>query len=386
MIVDKLELLGINSSPNTDDILHNVRRTDATDYSYHITVEQAVGLEKTYITDMVVKELSDCLRFAVALSNKSCMVYNLSNTQFSSLAVLQGHEKSISNVRFSPKSDNVVYTGSLDGRIRIWDLRRQNCVRELKDETGMKPLSCFDVSFDDRFICAGTELYDGDAFILFWDIRSRKLLGGYWESHTDDLTQVAFHPEKADLIATGSVDGLINLFDISQTCEDDALKHSLNTESSVGKVRWHKNNSISCITHTEVVQLWNMEGGGPDLTLSREDTAEALQKLNSDDSYVVDIHQKSNDNLFLIAGSAGGKGECLKVLEIEKNKVTTTTEFVGNRQIVRTSTYNPLTKMLCTAGESGYISVWKPGEPSEKSNSGPKKVSKARNKHKSKPY
>lgn len=56
MIVDKLELLGINSSPNTDDILHNVRRTDATDYSYHITVEQAVGLEKTYITDMVVKE------------------------------------------------------------------------------------------------------------------------------------------------------------------------------------------------------------------------------------------------------------------------------------------------------------------------------------------
>lgn len=76
----------------------------------------------------------------------------------------------------------------------------------------------------------------------------------------------------------------------------------------MGKVRWHKNNSISCITHTEVVQLWNMEGGGPDLTLSREDTAEALQKLNSDDSYVVDIHQKSNDNLFLLAGSAGGKG------------------------------------------------------------------------------
>ena len=134
---------------------------------------------------------SDCtLRFAVALSNKSCSVYNLSNTQFSLISSLKGHEKSVNNVRFSPKSENMVYTGSLDGKIRIWDLRRQNCVKELKDDNGIKPLSCFDVSFDDKLICAGSELYDGDAFILFWDIRSRKLLGGYWESHTDDLTQV----------------------------------------------------------------------------------------------------------------------------------------------------------------------------------------------------
>lgn len=133
---------------------------------------------------------SENLRFAVALSNKTCVVYNLSNTQFSLMSVLHGHDKSVSNVRFSPKSENLVYTASLDGKIRIWDLRRQNCVKELKDESGNKPLSCFDVSFDDKFICAGTELYDGDSFILFWDIRSRKMLGGYWESHTDDLTHV----------------------------------------------------------------------------------------------------------------------------------------------------------------------------------------------------
>lgn len=43
-------------------------------------------------------------------------------------------------------------------------------------------------------------------------------------------------------------------------------------------------------------------------------------------------------------------------------------------------------QVLCTAGESGYISVWKPGEPSEKCTSGLKKMSKSRNKHKAKPY
>jgi hypothetical protein len=35
------------------------------------------------------------------------------------------------------------------------------------------------------------------------------------------------------MLASGSIDGLINIFDVSKTCEDDALQQSLNTESSV---------------------------------------------------------------------------------------------------------------------------------------------------------
>lgn len=86
------------------------------------------------------------------------------------------------------------------------------------------------------------------------------------------------------------------------------MKHSLNTESSVAKVRWHKNNYLSCITHTEVVQLWNIEEGRPDISLSREKLGEVLKSTNSDDTYVIDVHQKSNDNLFVLAGSSTGKG------------------------------------------------------------------------------
>lgn len=53
-----------------------------------------------------------------------------------------------------------------------------------------KTFSCFDISSNERVLTAGTELFDGDAFLLFWDIRNNELLGGYWESHTDDITQV----------------------------------------------------------------------------------------------------------------------------------------------------------------------------------------------------
>ena len=66
------------------------------------------------------------------------------------------------------------------------------------------------------------------------------MLGGYWESYGDDLSTVAFHPDDSDKLATGGPDGLINVFDVSQTTEDDALLTSINTESSIHTLTWYK--------------------------------------------------------------------------------------------------------------------------------------------------
>ena len=99
----------------------------------------------------------------------------------------------------------------------------------------------FEISNDDRLVVAGSEHVGGDAFILFWDLRynnartdgKHELLGGYWESHMDDVTALSFHPDEMDILSSGSTDGLINVFDLKKTNEESALKYSLNTESSV---------------------------------------------------------------------------------------------------------------------------------------------------------
>lgn len=117
-----------------------------------------------------------------------------------------------------------------------------------------------------------------------------------------------FHPDKPELLATGSTDGLINLFDITETSEEDALRHSLNTESSVSKVRWHGDNVLSCLTHTEAVQLWNVDGAGPDVQFTRDKVGEMLQRPHMNDTYLIDVHQNSNDELFLLTGATSGKG------------------------------------------------------------------------------
>lgn len=59
-------------------------------------------------------------------------------------------------------------------------------------DSSLKPLSCFDVSCDGRYIIAGTEVIKDDAFLLFWDVRTTKLLGGYWDTHQGDITQVKY--------------------------------------------------------------------------------------------------------------------------------------------------------------------------------------------------
>ena len=49
--------------------------------------------------------------------------------------------------------------------------------------------------------------------------------------------QVRFHPSQPDTLATGSTDGLVCVFDISQTSEDDAISWTFNAESSVVSTR-----------------------------------------------------------------------------------------------------------------------------------------------------
>lgn len=58
------------------------------------------------------------------------------------------------------------------------------------EEKDIKSFTCFDVSPNNKLIVAGTALCGTDSFLLFWDARNANLLGGYWESHTDDITEV----------------------------------------------------------------------------------------------------------------------------------------------------------------------------------------------------
>ncbi|KAJ8914802.1 hypothetical protein NQ315_014547 [Exocentrus adspersus] len=283
---------------------------------------------------------------ATALTDGWCQIYKLINNGMLSIAKLVGHKEKIIGCRFSKQDPNLIYTGSTRF-ITLWDIRTPemsviNFIDTTVENDNFKTFNCFDVSPNERLLTAGTELFGGDAFLLFWDIRKRQLLGGYWESHTDDITQVQFHSENKDSLLSGSTDGLINVYDLSQPNEEDALIDSLNTQSSVDHLLWFKENgkdNISCITHTFDLQLWNLEKAAPYEHFTRSDIASLLKEKNEKHTYLAKVHGGIN-YLLLLAGSNSKEGKCLRSLHFQAGKPQPAYSFKNNRQLVRSSWFN----------------------------------------------
>jgi WD40 repeat protein len=53
------------------------------------------------------------------------------------------------------------------------------------------------------------------------------------ESHTDTITSLQLHPNHPTLLLSSSTDGLVNIFDISQAEEEDALYQVINHRSAI---------------------------------------------------------------------------------------------------------------------------------------------------------
>lgn len=210
--------------------------------------------EPTYILDLSLPFCTSSVTaagtdvLAVCCSNHSVHLHNKETLRL--LGELQGHTAPVCGVRFSHLSPHLLFTGSADGTLRCWDVRRpgSDSIQVFRSESKHSYCS-FDVSCSDRVLCAGTEQVEEDSFLVFWDARMVReegetglkqgsLLGVYSESHSDDITVVKFHPQQADRLASGATDGLVNVFDLSLGGEDDALFTTCNCNSSVSSLCW----------------------------------------------------------------------------------------------------------------------------------------------------
>ena len=206
-----------------------------------------------------------------------------------------------------------------------------------------RSLISFDINSDDTILCAGTEQQHSEAYLLFFDIRQKSLLGGYNESHDDDITQIRFHPKDRNVVASGSTDGLINVFDIQHSSEEDALQYCFNTESSVQNINWHRSNDkdvLSCITHTNDFHLYDVAESELIHAFERATITEAIQRKSVSDCYLINCHSGTDEELVLLAGSNSQRGECLRSVNVCGSELRPSTDFEGNKQIVRCSVFD----------------------------------------------
>lgn len=336
----------------------------------------------------------DSRTLAVGLSQREVQIYQISTNNELTLNDTHVNESAVRGARFFNEDSNLYMTCRIDGTITLYDLRIKKPIAFLEDcsEGTKKTVTSFDINQNDRVICASTEVQkSGDSFLLFYDVRQREFLGSYWECHSEDITNVRFHPKNPDLLASGSVDGLINVFDISQSCEDDAMQYCFNVENSIETLNWHfspaKKDWISCITTTNDFHLFDVEDQTQEAEFSREKLTSEIRRTSSIDCNVIAAHNNQSE-FFLLAGSNYNKGECLRTLRYDNKGFVPHWNLQHNAQIVRASVYNEKENCLITTGEGGLITVWScDGDAQEETE--PSKPTKRRlhiSGHRAKPY
>lgn len=134
----------------------------------------------------------------------------------------------INSIQYAYVSPHTLFAATNKNLVLVWDSRTpQQETLQLNgcaDEHKFLSVTC---NNEDQLVAAGSELKgEENVAIAFWDIRApinKQLLGYYTESHSDDIIHVQFNRMNSTKLISGSTDGLVCLYDISKSNEDDAL-------------------------------------------------------------------------------------------------------------------------------------------------------------------
>lgn len=325
----------------------------------------AIQIDKVtddYVLDLTAQSNGESSMLAATSSNHSVRLFTRKNLV--KTGTITGHEDVITSIRFAKTDPNILLSSSLDGTIRCWDLRTDNTKAAQIFKGSSKTNNQFtgiDINATDRVLCAGMERdKEHNVYLLFWDRRGGRLLGCYSESHEDDITQVCFHPENADRLASGSTDGLVCVYDVSQTNEDDALSLVLNSCSTVARVGWTGNNNtnIYCTTHIDTFHVWDTSQGDP--VIEKTDLKETLNETGSID-YLVDHFCTDSDDTYLLGGKHNGDLNLIQLRGEEEPEVVGSLSK-GHKSTVRCLHWDTRTSTLVTGGEDSLLCLWSTGE------------------------
>ncbi|XP_041454019.1 WD repeat-containing protein 89-like isoform X1 [Lytechinus variegatus] len=332
--------------------------------------------QSVYITEIdAQKRFARCGEPLIATVCSDHTIKLVGKDSMSSRGQLTGHSGPVSGVSFAHRNPFTVFSSSRDGTVRCWDTRmKRNKAPQVFTGYEGNSFTSFDINSTDDILSAGTEAVDNDAYLMFWDRRSTNLLGTYKESHSDDITQnnpfvikqVKFHPTKSSSLATGSTDGLVCVFDTSQTNEEDALVTTLNAESSVSHIDWCGTNSeyLYCLTHTETIRIFDAVESSEITKFDsvRESLMEDLCKVD----YLVDCFYHSGlKSLVVLGGTVSGD---LHLLTVGRDRLHFVHSLKGTHKgVVRCLHWDDQTQTLITGGEDSVVSSWQPDRTANQS-------------------
>ncbi|KAF9737495.1 hypothetical protein PMIN06_003716 [Paraphaeosphaeria minitans] len=273
--------------------------------------------------------------------------------------------------RGNDQQSNLVATAGRDGLIKFWD-KRSPGTAVAQIQSPQKLISSLVCNSEKHFLAAGIENpEDGPrgSPVYIWDQRNPQApVREYVESHTDTVTDLQIHPNLPNLLLSASTDGLVNVFDITQADEDDALYQVINHRSAIARAGFmFPSTDIYAMGTDETLSFYALQS-------QEEEKEEPKPKAYGDTreqlscEYLAKMHWVG-DKAYLATGKHSSSN--LTLFPVQKNPQGGPLDYICNPQrpilhegahgeeIVRDLFTDTNTGTTYTCGEDGFVRAWK---------------------------
>ncbi|KAI5862980.1 WD40 repeat-like protein [Durotheca rogersii] len=302
---------------------------------------------------------------ATISSDQKLLLFNPTTLKSGPLLNLSTRHGNITCAKAFDVGGATVCTAGEDGGVSMWDLRRDPRHAEVARLSGNQvpvlSLACSSAGFS---VVAGTELQGHQASILIWDVRAMptpKLR--YQDVHSDDITELNFHPTSHDILLSGSTDGLVNICDTRIADEDEVVIQTFNHDASIHHAAFLNDTEVFAVSHDEKLALYDMAEGA-EKGAATTDFGDMRKVLGC--QYIANIFVKSNG-----AGAVIGAGthdqQAFEMVHLTKGQGwdLDRDNSVGlpgahSSEIVRSFCFYDEAQVVFSAGEDGHVKAWKP--------------------------
>jgi len=193
-----------------------------------------------------------------------------SGTQINPLSTFRCHTDVVEDVDWHPKDANLIGSVGDDCRICIWDVREKNPTKAVhtveKAHDGYVNGLAFN-PVNEFMLATGS----ADKTVALWDMRNLKTKMQTLSGHTDQVLNVEWAPFNESILASCSQDRRVNIWDLSrigmeqspQDAEDGPPELLFIHGGHTGKVcdfSWNGNDewTVASVSEDNVLQVWNM--------------------------------------------------------------------------------------------------------------------------------
>ena len=264
---------------------------------------------------------------------------------------VKAHESSINAIT---KAGDYLASSSTDG-VKVWDMKSTKPVFHL---TNPKNLTFLSLGYSRGILAGGTELMGVDAELHLWDLtKGGELVRSFIDSHHDDITDIKFHPTDSTCLMSGSTDGYVNIYDLSQEEEEDAL-HQVINYTSVHSCHFTQPKRVAVLSHMETLSF--NEVNDKNYEVNSEPNPKDLGDLREqwpDCEYVIDL----KDNWVAYGANSTSKLTVMPFDPISEQfslQARTQLPNAHGDEVVRDVVLIPDTRFILSCGEDGTVKLW----------------------------